>query len=356
VVSGKTDRNDCGDVDNTAVASASNADSVQASASIHVNCPTVAIEKSNDQSEPVLPGTVVSYTLDVTVGDSQASDVIVNDMLPEGLDAPTSISDGGTYDGTSRTVSWSLGDLDPGSYQLTYQAAVSLDAEQGDELVNLAVVTSSNSQCADAENLPDECDDDSTVSVRVPTLVIDKAADTEEVHFVFDAKGNVKSVDPAQVTWTLTYTLANGPVTNAVISDPLPDFLVFVSASDGGTYDSANHTISWNLGDLKVAGSDSVSFVTTVDPAAPETGPIVNVASIVSNETPKDEGEDSIRITSESVQAGNPTPAPSVPNTAVAFGPGGQPVQFPVELLVLVFIGSIGTLAFANVRAVRRRR
>ena len=164
------------------------------------------------------------------------------------------------------------------------------------------------------------------------------------------------SVDPAQVTWTLTYTLANGPVTNAVISDPLPDFLVFVSASDGGTYDSANHTISWNLGDLTVDGSDSVSFVTTVDPAAPETGPIVNVASIVSNETPKDEGEDSIRITSESVQAGNPTPAPSVPNTAVAFGPGGQPVQFPVELLVLVFIGSIGTLAFANVRAVRRRR
>ena len=356
VVSGNTDRDDCGDLDNTAFASASNADTVQASASIHVNCPTVAIEKSNDQSDPVLPGTVVSYTLTVTVGDSQASDVVVTDTLPLGLDAATSISSDGTYDDATRTITWELGDLDPGSYPLTYQAAVSLDAGQGDELVNLAVVTSPNSQCPDAQNLADECDDDSIVTVRVPTLVIDKAADTDVVHFVFDADGNVKSVDPEQVTWTLTYTLANGPVTDAVITDPLPEFLVFVSASDGGAYDPVTGIITWQLGDLTVDGSDSVSFVTTVDPDFPETDPIVNVASIVSNETPRDEGKDSIRVTSESELGGNPTPTPSVPNTAVVFGPAGEPVSIPIELLVVVFFGSLGALAFANVRAWRRRR
>ena len=356
VVSGKTNRDDCGNLDNTAFASASNADTVQASASIHVNCPTVAISKSNDQPAPVLPGTVVSYTLDVTVGDSQASDVVVTDTLPEGLDAPTSISEGGIYDASTRTITWELGDLDPGSYELTYQAAVSLDAEQGDELVNLAVVTSPNSQCPDAENLADECDDDSTVTVRVPVLVIDKAADTDVVHFVFDKDGHVKSVDPEQVTWTLTYTLTHGPVTNAVITDPLPEFLEFMSASDGGVYDSATRTITWELGDLTVDGSDSVSFVSTVDSDAPETDDILNVASIVSSETPKDEGEDSIRVTSESEQGGRSTPTPSVPNTAIAFGPAGEPVSIPVEFLVVLFFGSLGALAFANVRAVRRRR
>jgi uncharacterized repeat protein (TIGR01451 family) len=356
VVSGRTDREDCGDLDNTAFAFADNADTVQASASIHVNCPTVAIVKVNDLSEPALPGTVVGYTLTVTVGDSQADDVVVSDVLPGGLDAPSGISDGGTYDAGSRTITWELGDLDPGSYELTYQAAVSLDAEQGDELVNPAVVTSPNSQCPDAENLADECDDESIVTVRVPTLVIDKAADTDEVHFVFDADGNVLSVDPEQVTWTLTYTLANGPVTDAVITDPLPDFLVFVSASDGGVYDPATRTITWSLGDLTVDGSDSVSFVTTVDPDAPETDPILNVASIVSNETPEDDGEDSIIVTSESELGGNPTPEPSVPNTAIAFGPAGEPISIPIELLVVLFFGSAGALAFANVRAVRRRR
>jgi uncharacterized repeat protein (TIGR01451 family)/fimbrial isopeptide formation D2 family protein len=356
VVSGRTDREDCGELDNTAFAFASNADTVQASASIHVNCPTVAIVKVNDHPAPALPGTVIGYTLTVTVGNSQADDVVVTDALPQGLDAPSSISDGGSYDAGTRTITWSLGDLEPGSYELTYQAAVSLDAEQGDELVNLAVVTSPNSQCPDAQSIADECDDDSIVTVRVPTLVIDKAADTDEVHFVFDADGDVLSVEPEQVIWTLTYTLANGPVTDAVITDPLPDFLVFVSASDGGVYDPASHTITWNLGDLTVDGSDSVSFVTTVDPDAPEADPILNVASIVSNETPEDDGEDSIIVTSESELGGTSTPKPSVPNTAIAFGPAGEPISIPVELLVVVFFGSLGALAFANVRAVRRRR
>jgi uncharacterized repeat protein (TIGR01451 family)/fimbrial isopeptide formation D2 family protein len=351
-ISGLTDREDCGVLDNTAFAFASNDDTVQASASITVKCPTIAIEKTNDQPDPVLPGTIVSYTLTVTVSDGPAADVVVTDVLPFGLDAPASISDGGTYEGGTRTLSWNLGDLADGSYELTYQAAVSLDAEQDDELVNVAIVTSPNSQCPDAENVADECDDDSIVSVRVPTLVIDKSADTEVVHFVFDADGNVLSVDPEQVTWTLTYTLSNGPVTNAVITDPLPEFVHFVSASDGGTF--ANGVITWNLGTLTDSGS--VSFVTTVDPAASEMDPIVNVATIVSDQTPEDDGEDSIIVTSESELGGNPTPRPSVPNTALISSPSGEPVSVPVELMLVLFIGSLGALALVNVRAARRRR
>jgi hypothetical protein len=218
----------------------------------------------------------------------------------------------------------------------------------------VAVVTSPNSQCPDVESVADECTDDSTVTVRVPTLVIDKAADTDGVHFVFDEEGNVLSATPEQVTWTLTYTLTNGPVTDAVITDPLPEYLTFVSASDGGAYDDATRTITWELGTLTESGS--VTFVTTVDPDAPETEPIVNVATIVSNETPADEGEDSIIVTSESVQGSTSTPAPSVPDTALVPGLDGQPLSIPVELMVFAFLASLGALAYANVRAVRRRR
>jgi hypothetical protein len=53
---------------------------------------------------------------------------------------------------------------------------------------------------------------------------------------------------------------------------------------------------------------------------------------------------------------GNPTPKPSGPDTALVIGPNGSPLSIPVELLVALFLGSLGTLAFANVRAVRRRR
>ena len=185
-----------------------------------------------------------------------------------------------------------------------------------------------------------------------PTLVIDKTASTEVVHFVFNADGSLRSATPAQVTWTLTYNLTNGPVTNAVITDPLPDFLNFVSASNGGTF--AAGVITWELGTLTESGS--VSFVTTVDPDAPETGPIVNVATIDSTETAPDQGQDSIRITSEQVQAGASTPSPSVPDSAISFSPAGQPISIPVELMAVLFLLSLGGLAFANVKAARRRR
>ena len=96
--------------------------------------------------------------------------------------------------------------------------------------------------------------------------------------------------------------------------------------------------------------------MTTVDPDAPEVDPIVNVATIDSNETEPDDGEDSIIVTSESELGGNPTPEPSVPNTALVFGPAGEPISIPVELLAFILIGSLGTLAYANVRTARRRR
>jgi hypothetical protein len=53
------------------------------------------------------------------------------------------------------------------------------------------------------------------------------------------------------------------------------------------------------------------------------------------------------------VQAGTPTPQPPLPNTAVGVGIGGEPVTVPVELVAMVFLGSLGALAYANVRSRR---
>ncbi len=354
-VTAPTTREDCGTLDNLATASAGNNEDVQASASIDVTCPVIRIQKVNDQISSVLPGTTVTYTLTVTVSDGPALNAEVIDTLPAGLDDPTSISNGGTWSSVDRTITWQFASLD-GMTELTYQAKVSAADTDGQVLENVVVVTSPNTQCPDTETIGAECTDVSDVTVRVPELVIDKAASVDEVHFVFNADGSLKSVTPdgAQVTWTLTYTLTNGPVTNAVISDPLPDYLTFVSAGNGGTYDAGTRTITWTFANLDASGS--VSFVTTVDSNAPETGPIVNVASIGSDQTPKDTGTDGVRVTSEQVQAATPTPSASVPNTALVLSQNGEPIQIPVELLVLVLLGSLGTLTLVNVKAVRRRR
>ena len=86
MISGTTDRADCGVLTNVAFADADNSPQVgPAEASVTVKCPVISIEKVNDRPDPVLPGTVVSYTLTVTVSDGPADDVVVTDLLPLGL-------------------------------------------------------------------------------------------------------------------------------------------------------------------------------------------------------------------------------------------------------------------------------
>ena len=44
-----------------------------------------------------------------------------------------------------------------------------------------------------------------------------------------------------------------------------------------------------------------------------------------------------------------------MPDTAAGIGPNGQPITVPVELLAVVFLGSLGAMALANVKARSRR-
>jgi hypothetical protein len=188
--------------------------------------------------------------------------------------------------------------------------------------------------------------------VRVPTLIIDKVADTEIITLSGPADAIVAT--PSVVTWTLTWTLANGPVTNAVITDEVPEGFAFLDASDGGTL--VDGVVTWNLGTLSENGS--VTFRTTVDVATiSRIDPTVNVAVIDSDETAPDDGTDSVRVVVvPPPQGGNPTPKPSMPNTAAGIGPDGTPVTVPVELLVGFFLASLGAMALANATVRARRR
>ena len=350
----ETTRDDCGTLVNEAWADASNDDRRDDDATIVVKCPEIGILKANDAVGSVLPGTEVTYTLTLSISDGPADDVQVIDSMPDGLESPTEISDGGVFDATAGSITWNLGDLADGEYALTYQAVVSDDVEQGDELVNVASATSPNSQCPDLETLGPECEDDSTVIVRVPSLVIDKVADTELI--TITGPNDALVATPSVVTWTLSYTLANGPVTNAVITDEIPVGFEFLDAADGGTL--VDGVVSWSFPTLTESGS--VTFRTTVDPETiSRVAPTVNVAVIESDETPADEGEDGVAVAVEPPPlAGNPTPTPKpvLPDTAAGVGMNGEPITVPIELLAALFLGSLGSLALATVKARNRRR
>jgi len=305
----------------------------------------VSIEKTAGTEGTVLPGTTVDFTLTLDVLNGPIDNLTVVDQLPAGIGEASSISDGGTYDAVSNQITWVLADVTDDE-TLTYSAVVSASATAG-EYTNVATIT--DGPCVD-----DGCSDDETVIVRVPSLVIDKVADTETITISGPADALVAA--PSVVTWTLTYTLTDGPVTNVVITDEIPEGFVFLDAANGGNF--ADGSVTWTFASLSESGS--VSFRTTVDPETiSRTGPTVNVATISSDETPQDEGTDSVTVAvNPPPEGGNPTPTPQplVPNTSLGIGLGGESVTVPLELLAAVFIGSLGALALANVKARGRRR
>lgn len=325
--------------------------------------PALAIEKTADAT-PIAAGEEASFTISVwntggASGNASATEVILHDELPAGLEWDWEVLAG------------SADCLQASSVEENGVVRQSLDCELGtlgpSDRVDIRVFADTtprdcglleNSAWAEASNAARvEAMAEVTVLCSEPTLVIDKAADADVITITIDDGG--QSGAPAIVTWTLTYTLTNGPVTNAVITDELPAGLVYVdgSASDGGSYDAATDTLTWTFPTLDASGS--VTFQTEVEPETiSRAAPTVNVAVIDSDETPADEGQDQVTVTVEQELGGNPTPTPTpdLPDTATAAAPDGERIVVPVELLAVAFLSSLGAMALVNVRARSRRR
>jgi uncharacterized repeat protein (TIGR01451 family) len=110
-----------------------------------------------------------------------------------------------------------------------------------------------------------------------PTVIVTDLA--------IEASATPHSVGPGG---NLTYTLQitnNGPSdsTGALVVDALPSVVSFVSATNGGTYESGSHTVTWVIGPLAEGASTSVSVTVQVSDPAPA-GPITNAVAVVANE------------------------------------------------------------------------
>jgi hypothetical protein len=320
--------------------------------------PRTFLTKTNNTTGPVAPGTSVNFTIVIDVTDGPVPSMQIVDQLPAGIGSASAVSDSGSYNAGTNRITWNLTNVADGE-TLTYTAVVSATATPGN-YVNVATIT--QGPC-----VGDGCDDDSTVVVPpptvtlTPTLVIDKTANTTSITISGPAAAQVAT--PSSVTWTLNYTLTNGPVTNAVITDPVPVGFDFVSATNSGTFNAGTRTITWNLAS-PLTTSGSVSFVTNVNLGTiSRTGPTVNVATIDSTETAPDTGQDDVTVSVVApplASTGGPgtttTPGSSaLPNTAFEIGPLGV-MTIPLAVLAMVLVGSLGALGYANVRSVKRRQ
>ncbi len=231
-----------------------------------VGLPThgLALTKAVDRAT-ASPGDTLTYSLTYrNSGNLTETQVVVSDPLPP----RTTYVSGGTYDASTRTVSWNVGTLAAGASG-TVQFVVTLDSSfpAGSTVITNTGLVRSTDVGPTASN-PVQ-----TTVNAAPQLAITKAVDRATA-----SPGDV-------LTYSLTYrNTGNAEATGVQISDALPERTSFLSATHGGTFTGSG--VLWQLGTVAAGTSGTVSFTVRLDSVFPVgTTVIVNTATLSSDGT-----------------------------------------------------------------------
>jgi len=260
-VTGATDAQDCGVLSNTAVVAASNEALVSvgdnlSTATITVNCPEIAIDKTADQGT-VSAGDKIGFTITATnTGDGTAHGVTVTDTLPTDAGLNWTI-DGANSDAgcsiSSGVLTCTWGDVASGASKSVHITSPTTAASCG-TVDNTASVTTSN----DGSDT-----DDASVTVECPDVYVTKTADATPV----------ENGDPIGFLITVGN---NGPATatGVTLTDQLPtnggldwsvDLIDGQAPADPSPCAIANGTLSCDFGTMEAGDTHTVHLTSPTD-------------------------------------------------------------------------------------------
>lgn len=225
--------------------------------------PTVSKTVSKDTANP---GDVLTYTITLEHANADPlENVIVTDQVPAQCSAVGAIDTGGVKNGTA--ITWTFPTLPAGATAVHFDCTLTASFVEGTTAVtNMAEVCWQSTEqrlCADDDALTNVTvqpqgtpGETPTAPPQVPnggvpiqpTITLDKT----------DVKDPVKPGE--NITYVLSYAVANASVANLVLTDQLPTGVTFVSATHSGTYDAATRVVTWQLG--TVAPGNYVANVT----------------------------------------------------------------------------------------------
>ena len=222
----------------------------------------------------VEPGDLITYSLHlVNTGDADATSVVVEDVLPSGVDFDSVIlatTNHWSYD--AGTSAWTIGTV-PSGGEARIRLLVAVKASSGTVTNCTQVLSTGQQSTAQADtnstpgnmdpNNPDE-DDESCVSFLVNDTPSPDKTDLEIDKTVITSGGTALG---DTVTYSITVTNSNrdGAVlaaTNLVIEDQLPSGVKFVSASDGA-YSEQNS--QWSITKLEAGSSATLQIRAEID-------------------------------------------------------------------------------------------
>ncbi len=220
----------------------------------------LALTKTVDNAAPAL-GANVTFTITVTNnGPNNATGVVVNDFLPDGLNY-VSDDGGGAY--VPGTGLWTVGALNNGSSATLHITATVVDTGAIDNVASIAASTPLD---------PNAANDTAQSNLLAPR--------TADLHMTFGA--NVATVNPGgSIVYTLTVKNL-GPDTgySVDVQEAFPAFPALAPGSftaSQGVYNPA--TGHWSLASLEPGNTATLSFTVTAPNFA---GNLVNNASSAS--------------------------------------------------------------------------
>jgi fimbrial isopeptide formation D2 family protein/uncharacterized repeat protein (TIGR01451 family) len=263
---------DCGLVQNTVAGWAGNdpnateQDPETAGAELTVLCPNLGITKTGLHAGPVLAGEDIGFRVDVfNLGEGDAFNVAVGDVLPAGFAWSITDQSGGWSIAAGELI-WGPGTVVPEDQQAT--------GREGPWVVIEAPTTFAD--CGEVENTaqlfqgvviiipfpPDTLidEDSATEAVRCPEIGIDKEVE----------EGGENAEAGEEVEFTIDVSVAEGPVTNAVVTDTLPAGQTYVPGSQSSslpaTFNQAGQVLTWTYASLNTGDpAVTITYRVTID-------------------------------------------------------------------------------------------
>ena len=350
-----TNFEDCGLVPNTAFLSQGEEPVDDDSASEEVRCPDIGIDKTSDDEDSLVDvGQTVTFTILVEVAEGPVTNAVVTDVLPAGqtyVDGSQSSNPAETsFQVNGQTLTWTYASLSDGDPAVTITYDVTIDEGAASPLNNVAELCVSE--------VPNCESDDETVTPN-PELGIEKSNDAPIVA-VPVGDGTTVDLPTAEegdtVTYTLDYTV-QGTVHNAVITDVLPEGVTYVDGTASSDaqftfvdYDDATRTLTWTA--PLVDENGSLTYDATIDEGAADLAqPLINVATIDSDETEPDDDDSPVFVPPVPLEL-TPPPTDALAPSATAGNPG-----FALMLVLLAIAGLALTIGFITPvpESVRRR-
>ncbi len=246
-----------------------NADTVDPDPTDNTSTATISTVKAADiavtktgPAGPLGTGDAVNYTLSAkNNGPDTAQGVVLTDVLPAGLSFVA--APGCTYDGTTKTVTCTIGSIAPGA-TVTRTVNATVTTAAGSSITNTASATATTP------------DPDTTNNSGSATTTVVKRADLQLTKTA--PAGPVGTGDALAFTLTVKN---NGPDTagNVAVSDTLPSGVTFVGASSGCT--ESGGVVTCTVASLASGATATFTVNTTVKGSAGST--IANTATVTSD-------------------------------------------------------------------------